>query len=102
MTNVQITDDQIAHIANLSQLILTKEEGQIKDQLSKAAEYVDVLNEIESQTVNLPPTYQVNQKQNVFRSDEVCPSLSQELAISQSRANLKGYFKTGSVNKKQS
>ncbi len=94
-----ITDDQFQHIAKLSRLEIKPEENYIKDQLAQAAEYVDILKELN--TDNVPPTYQVNHKINVSHPDEIIPSLPQKLALSQAKDTQDGYFKTSpTIHKK--
>lgn len=93
-----ITEAEFQHIAKLSRLDIKPEENFIKDQLSQAAEYVDILNELD--TKNVEPTFQVNHKSNVFREDKIGESLSQESALSQASQSEKGYFKTAATIKK--
>lgn len=93
-----ISDDQFKHIAKLSRLQIKPEENFIKDQLSQAAEYVDVLKELN--TDNVEPTYQVNHKKNVFRPDVITPSLTQKQALSQAPKTQNGYFVTLATIKK--
>lgn len=93
-----ITDDQFQHIAKLSRLQIKPEENYIKDQLSRAAEYVDVLKELNTDSVE--PTFQVNHKKNVLREDVVTPSFTQAQALSQAKATQNGYFKTSATIKK--
>lgn len=93
-----ITDDQFQHIAKLSRLEIKPEENFIKDQLSQAAEYVEILKELNTDSVE--PTFQVNHKKNVLRDDVVQPSLSQKDALSQAKQTDNGYFKTSATIKK--
>lgn len=98
MSNNIITDDQFQHIAKLARLPLKPEESFIKDQLSQAAEYVDVLKELNTDDVE--PTYQVNHKKNVLRNDDIQPSMPQSLVLSQAKESSNGYFKTSAtINK---
>ncbi len=93
-----ISDDQFSHIAKLSKLVINPDEKFIKDQLSQAADYIEVLKEINTNTV--APTYQVNHKKNVLRDDIVTPSFSQEEALSQAPKSSNGYFVTSATIKK--
>lgn len=93
-----ITDDQFQHIIKLSRLEIKPEESFIKDQLSQAAEYVDVLQQLNTDKVE--PTFQVNHKINVLREDVVLSSFTQSEALSQAREIGDGYFKTtATINK---
>ena len=98
MSDNLITDAVFQHTAKLSRLEIKPEESYIKDQLAQAAQYVEVLKELN--TDNVPPTYQVNHKSNVLREDVVNDSLSQDLALSQAEKTTDGYFKTApTINK---
>jgi aspartyl-tRNA(Asn)/glutamyl-tRNA(Gln) amidotransferase subunit C len=98
MSDNLITDAVFQHTAKLSRLEIKPEETYIKDQLAQAAEYVEVLKELN--TDNVPPTYQVNNKSNVLREDVVEDSLPQDLALSQAQNSSNGYFKTAATIKK--
>jgi aspartyl-tRNA(Asn)/glutamyl-tRNA(Gln) amidotransferase subunit C len=93
-----ISDDQFQHIAKLSRLEIKPGEEYIKDQLSQAAEYVNVLKELNTDSV--VPTFQVNHKTNALREDIVQPSLSQKDALSQAKKTSNGYFVTAATIKK--
>lgn len=93
-----ITDAVFQHTAKLSRLEIKPEENYIKDQLSQAADYVEVLKELN--TDNVAPTYQVNHKKNILREDVVAPSLSQDLVLSQAAKSSNGYFVTAATIKK--
>ena len=95
MSGNLITDAVFQHTAKLSRLEIKPEESYIKDQLSQAAQYVDVLKELN--TDNVLPTYQVNHKKNVLRDDVVEVSLPQRLALSQAESTSNGYFKTAAT-----
>jgi len=98
MSTTIITDEQFKHIAHLSRLTIKPEESFIKDQLAQAADYIEVLKELD--TNNIDPTFQVNHKKNVLREDVVLPSLSQTDALSQANKSLNGYFVTAAtINK---
>lgn len=59
-----ISDQDFTHIVQLSNLEIKPEENFIKDQLSQTAEYIEVLNELDTQ--NVTPTFQVNHKKKCF------------------------------------
>ncbi len=96
--SVNISDDQFSHIAKLSHLEIKPEEKYIKDQLSQAADYVAILDELDTKKVQ--PTFQVNHKKNVFRKDQIGDSFSQKEALSQASKTERGYFKTTATIKK--
>ena len=60
MSSNQITTSDFHHIAKLSHLPLKPEDEVIASQLSQAAEYIGVLNELDIS--DIIPTYQVNHK----------------------------------------
>ncbi|HEX8923207.1 MAG TPA: Asp-tRNA(Asn)/Glu-tRNA(Gln) amidotransferase subunit GatC [Patescibacteria group bacterium] len=99
MSTQKISQDEFAHIAKLSRLTISDEEAYIADQLSQAADYVQVLNELD--TASVTPTYQVNHKSTVLREDIVIPSFSQATALSQAPKSKNGYFVTKATIKKK-
>ena len=94
----KITQDDFQRIAKLSRLPITQADDYIANQLSQAAEYVGILDELN--TDNVDPTFQVNHKKDVFREDKVMPSFTQKQALSQAKATYNGYFKTSATIKK--
>ncbi len=84
----KILVSQIADLANLS---LTKIEIKrlIKD-FNKTLLVVDKLTKIEKS--NKIATTQVNNLKNIYRSDEIQPSLSQKEALKNASKTYKGYF----------
>lgn len=95
MSDNPITDAVFQHTARLSRLEIKPEESYIKDQLAQAADYVEVLKELDTDKVL--PTYQVNHKSNVLREDVVGTSLPQSVALSQAQSTSHGYFKTAAT-----
>jgi aspartyl-tRNA(Asn)/glutamyl-tRNA(Gln) amidotransferase subunit C len=93
-----ISDDVFLHTAKLSGLTINPNESFIKDQLSQTADYVEVLQELN--TDNVLPTSQVNHKTNVLRDDIVTPSFSQDEALAQAAKTKNGYFVTAATIKK--
>lgn len=98
MSKATISNDTFKHIAHLSRLPLTSKDSSVKDALSEAASYVDVLNELDTSKVE--PTSQVNNKINVLREDKILPSFTQAEALSQAPSTYQGYFKTSATIKK--
>jgi aspartyl-tRNA(Asn)/glutamyl-tRNA(Gln) amidotransferase subunit C len=75
-----ITQQDVEHVAELARLELTAEEKtQFMAQLNDILTYINKLNELD--TTNVEPTSHVIPMSNVFRDDEVCPSLDRELAL---------------------
>lgn len=65
-----ITTDDVQHLAQLSNLLLSDEEvSSLRDDLGKILEYIDQLAELD--TTGVEPTYQVTGLENVWRNDVV-------------------------------
>lgn len=93
---VQLTKEQVLHIAKLANLHLTPEEVEkLRNQLSQTLDYVEILNKVNTNKVEL--TSQVTGLKNVLREDKVTPSLSQEEALSGTKNTEKGYFKVKAI-----
>ncbi len=96
MANTSVTPPTITikdtkHIANLLHLPLSDEEIEtLTPQLSQAAEYVQVLQELD--LTDTQETNQVTGLKNVFRDDVIEPSLSQEEALRNAKQVSEGYF----------
>jgi len=97
--NSKLDEEEVGHIAKLARLKLTGEEVKMFcSQLSEVLEYMKVLNEVEAKGVE--PTAQVTDLENVFREDEVSPSLEPNEALSCAPAREGNFFKTGVVLEK--
>jgi aspartyl-tRNA(Asn)/glutamyl-tRNA(Gln) amidotransferase subunit C len=76
----KISLDEVRHIAGLARLELTSEdEVRMTEQMNNILSYVDKLNELD--TSNIQSTTHATQLENVFRDDEVLPSLDRTLAL---------------------
>lgn len=77
---MKITMQEVEHVARLARLELNeKEKEKMRAQLDSILSYIDKLNELD--TSGIEPTSHVLPLTNVFREDEVRPSLSQEGAL---------------------
>lgn len=77
---MKITMQEVEHVARLARLELTPEEKErMLAQLDSILSYIDTLNELDTTAVE--PTSHVLPMTNVFREDEVTPSLSQEAVL---------------------
>jgi len=93
-TSLSIED--VKHVTDLAKLKLSEEEiKKFQKQLSAIVEFISKLNEID--TKNVEPTGQVTGLENVFREDEVKPSLTQEEAMSNAPSTHNGYFKVKAI-----
>ncbi|MCK8600392.1 Asp-tRNA(Asn)/Glu-tRNA(Gln) amidotransferase subunit GatC [Desulfoferrobacter suflitae] len=73
----KITRSEIRHVAKLARLELQEEEERLMtDQMNNILSYMDKLNELDTSAV--APTTHAIRLQNVFRKDQVEPSLERE------------------------
>lgn len=89
----KLTNEDVKKVATLAQLPLTREEiSTLKPQLSEIIEYVEQLNEVN--TENIDPTSQTTRLINVFREDVVDPTrvLNSEEALSNTHDKHNNYF----------
>jgi len=71
---------EIGHIALLARLELSEEEKDLfSRQLGSIIQYIEKLNELDTESVE--PTAHILPLHNVFREDEVQPSLPREMAL---------------------
>ena|SRR3989344_2397492 len=90
----------IDHLAKLANLPLTPEElAKFEQQLQETLNYVDQLQKID--TEGIEPTSQVTGLENVTRSDETAPSLSQEEATKNAKNTHNGLFKVTAIFDKE-
>lgn len=83
-------------MAKLARLHLSEEEKrEMSEKLSQILSYMDKLNELE--TDQIPPTSHVIEVKNVFRDDEVLPSLPVEEALQNAPDRVNGYFRVPRV-----
>lgn len=94
-----ITEDIVRYVAGLSRLSFNeKETSSFKGQLERILEYIEQLNEVD--TEGTPPTTHVlSSMKNVFRQDEPKKSLSPEEALSNAPDKKGNFFKVPRVIK---
>lgn len=81
----------VNHVAKLANLPLNpEEEKKFELQLEETLSYIQNLEEID--TKNVKPTSQVTGLENVFREDEVEPSLSQKEALQNAQKTQNGFI----------
>lgn len=88
----QLSEKEVRHLARLARLALTDEEvATFGQQLTEVIQYnVSLLNELD--VAEVEPTAQTTGLSNVWRSDEIQPSLSQDMALSQAPRQAEGQF----------
>lgn len=93
MKKVQLSIEEIKHIAKLAKLKLSDSQiAQLTPQLTAVLDYVSKIQSLDTKGVT--ETSQVTGLENVFREDVVDKNqmLSQEEALSNAQRSHKGYF----------
>ena len=97
-----MSEKDVSHVATLAKLELTPEEiKKFQKQLSKVVDYIDELQEIDTQEVE--PTSQTTGLSGVYRIDEINPqySLSQDEALSEKDNTVNGLFQVEAILKER-
>ena len=88
---MKITREEVLHVARLARLNLSEEqEKRFALQLNKVLEYMERLNELNTEGVE--PTFHAVSFQNALREDEVRPSLPREISLDNAPEKTKGFF----------
>lgn len=91
-----LTTEEVEHIAKLSGLTLTESEiKKHQKDLSKTLDYIKLLSSLDADKI--PPTYHVENTNNVTREDEIKSSLSQEETLSNAKKTYQGFFQVKAV-----
>ena len=86
-----ISKEEVEYVARLARLRLSEEEKErFTHQLDQILEYVQQLNQLD--TENVPPTSHVLALKNVWRKDEVKPSLPLSEALSNAPQSDEEFF----------
>lgn len=94
MSNLKI--DQVKRVAKLSKLELKEDKINFwATQLSQILNFVEKIDNLK--TEGLEPLVNLSGQQNVFREDEIKPSISQKEALKNSSAVYQGYFKVKAI-----
>jgi len=89
---MKITRHEVERVANLARLRFDEVEMErFTHQLNGILAYVDTLNELD--TSGVEPTYHVLDLVNVFREDEIQPSLPKEAALANAPEQADSFFK---------
>ncbi len=93
---MEISKEQVEHVAKLARLEVSEDEkAMFARQLSAILTYMDQLKEVDTEGVE--PTATVLPTDNVFRADEVRPSLSQEQALANASDQAEGFFRVPKI-----
>lgn len=86
-----MSDFDIKYVANLARLNLTpEEETKLSAQLGNILGYIEKLKEVDVSQIE--PTAHAMPLINVFRADEIRPSISQEEALKNAPSKANGLF----------
>ncbi len=92
----EVTPDLVRHLASLARILVTEEEvNKLTGELSVIVEAVASVNKAVSGDV--VPTSHPIPMSNVFREDEILPSLSQAEALSAAPDSAEGRFKVPAI-----
>ncbi|HAB53203.1 MAG: asparaginyl/glutamyl-tRNA amidotransferase subunit C [Ignavibacteria bacterium RIFOXYB2_FULL_35_12] len=93
---MSVTRKEIEHIAELARLQLKENElEEYTLQLNKILDYVEKLNELD--TKNVKPLSHPVEGENVFREDELKPSVDREEALKNAPSKNDEFFKVPKV-----
>lgn len=93
---MKLSRAQVVAIAELAKLQLTDDEiERFGEQLSHVLDYAARLEQLD--TADIPPTATVLPLRNVFRDDEVRPSLPRDEALANAPDSAAGQFRVDAV-----
>lgn len=93
---MDVTRAHVEHVAKLARLAIGEEEKALfARQLSSILTYVDTLSALD--TTGVEPTSHVIPVQNVFRDDDVRPSLSRGDALANAPDSAEGCFRVPKI-----
>lgn len=91
-----ITKDQVEHVAKLARLALTEEEKELyTQQLSKILDYIDQLNEVNTEGVE--PMTQPIPTVNVMREDVINKQFTREAILKNAPHEEYGFFRVPKI-----
>jgi aspartyl-tRNA(Asn)/glutamyl-tRNA(Gln) amidotransferase subunit C len=89
---MSLTKAEVEHVARLARLELSEDEKEeFTGQLNDILAFVEKLNTLD--TSNIEPTAHAIPVANVFRPDQVVPSLDPELALANAPDRIGDFFK---------
>jgi len=93
---MKITKEQVEHVAKLARLAITEEETErYSQQLSNILTYIEKLKELDTSKVE--PTSHVLPMKNIFREDEVEPSLPREEVLKNAPDRTEEFFRVPKI-----
>ena len=92
----KIDKQQVEKVAKLARLDLSEAEvGEFSDQLNAVIEYVEKMNELDTEGVE--PLAHCLPVHNVFRDDEIKPSLGTDAVLKNAPQRDDGFFKVPKI-----
>jgi len=93
---VALSEKDVQYVAKLARLEVTDQEvAKYTQQMANILEYVEQLNKLDTSNVE-PLTHPLDVK-NVFRKDELKPSLTQQEVLSNAPEPQSGHFKVPKI-----
>ncbi|MBP3463700.1 MAG: Asp-tRNA(Asn)/Glu-tRNA(Gln) amidotransferase subunit GatC [Clostridia bacterium] len=93
---MQISDEEVLHIAKLARLNLPENEIQnYKKNLEEILEFADTINKVD--TANIGETIGINENYNVFRKDEIIQNSNKDELLSNAPSQDEGMFRIPKV-----
>lgn len=93
---MSVTKKDVEHIAKLANLEFNDvEKEKLTHEMNEILQHMEKLNELN--TSNVEPLSQVVEQQNVFRNDEVKPSIPTEEALKNAPEKTEEHFKVPKV-----
>ena len=93
---MQLTTEEVRHVAELAKLALTEEEiVQYTQQLSAILDYAALLQQVDTSAV--PPTPHILPLTNIMRADEPTPCLTNAEALANAPESVDGFVRVRAV-----
>lgn len=93
---MQISDEEVLHIAKLARLNLPENEiKNYKKNLEEILEFADTINKVD--TANIGETIGINENYNVFRKDEIIQNSNKDELLSNAPSQDEGMFRIPKV-----
>lgn len=87
---MEVNQETIAHLAQLSNFALTDDESEhLQNDLKGIIDYISQLDELD--TSDVEPTYQVSGLENIWRPDEIIPQEADREALLALTENVQDY-----------
>ena len=93
---MKITEEQVEHVARLARLAISEKEKELfTRQLGEILTYIEKLKELNTSKVD--PTPHVLPMKNIFREDEVRPSLPREEILKNAPDRTEDFFRVPKI-----